>query len=62
MMKYITLIAYTKFDDGSEGFYQRCAWIYIWESKSKKVADMINILTKELNRNKQEIFINIQVF
>lgn len=62
MMKHITLIAYTKFDDNSEGFYQRCECIYFWQSKSEKVAEMINVLTKELDRDKQEIFTNIQVF
>lgn len=61
-MKYITLIASTKFDDGSEGFYKRCDWIYIWESKSKKISDMVVKLSKELNRDREEIFTNIQVF
>lgn len=62
MMKHITILVYTKLDDDSEGFYQRCEWIYFWENRSKKISDMVVKLSKELDRNRQEIFTNIQVF
>lgn len=62
MMKHITILAYTKLDDDSEGFYQRCEWIYFWQSKSEKIAEMIKDLAKELDIDRQEIFTNIQVY
>lgn len=62
MIKYVTLIAYTRFIDNKTAFYQRRECIYFWESKSKKIPDMVVKLSKELNRDRGEIFTNIQVF